>query len=300
MESPQEPWHAGEIAVQERAGVRANAQRATRMLHDEIPEIAHAFLRDQPWIVMTARTEAGTVWITQLIATPGFLDTPDARHLHIAALPSPYDPITPVLRNGASLGLLAIEPQTRRRMRINGRIERLEDGLLLRAEQVYANCPKYIQARRWTLATHILAPEMQYGAVLTEYQRRWIAAADTFFIGSAHAHAGADASHRGGNPGFVEVCDADTLRWPDYIGNNLFNTLGNLALDARAGLLYMDFAAGHMLQLTGTATVKWEPTDVERYPGAQRLIEFQVAQVAETRNASALRWELLERSPFNP
>lgn len=97
--------------------------------------------------------------------------------------------------------------------------------------------------------------------MLTERQQDWITAADTFFIGSAHVQAGTDASHRGGNPGFVQVHDSRTLRWPDYAGNNLFNTLGNLNVEARAGLLFLDFEHGHTLQLTGSATVSWERKD---------------------------------------
>jgi predicted pyridoxine 5'-phosphate oxidase superfamily flavin-nucleotide-binding protein len=293
-------WHPGEIAVQERLGLRVQANRLAQVLKREIPVVAHEFLRAQPWVIAAARTAEGTVWVSQLTAPPGFLDSPDPRHLRIGTWPSATDPITPALHPGADVGLLVLEPQSRRRMRINGRIEYCDGPIVIYAEQVYANCPKYIQARRWHLAATTPAPEITHDSALAQHQQAWITAADTFFIGSAHAQAGADASHRGGNPGFVEVRNSRTLRWPDYAGNNLFNTLGNLEVEARASLLFVDFDHGHQLQLTGVAVVLWGKVDIARYPGAQRLIEFRLTQVIETRHACALTWELLERSPFNP
>lgn len=292
--------HAGEIEVKERLGLRQHAGRAALLLKREIPAVAQEFLRVQPWVVVSAQTADGTVWTTQLTAAPGFLDVPDPQHLRIAARPGPEDPIAPALRPGTALGLLALEPRTRRRLRINGRIESCDGEIVLHTEQVYANCPKYIQARRWALTARVVEPEVSWGNELTEHQQRLIAMADTFFIGSVHPHAGADASHRGGNSGFVEVCDTRTLRWPDYVGNNLFNTLGNISVDACAGLLFVDYEGGHMLQLTGSAIISWETPDRVRYPGAQRLIEFTLTQVVETRHASILAWDLLEGSPFNP
>lgn len=293
-------WHAGEIAVQARLGVREHASRAAPLLKREIPVVAHEYLRAQPWAIVSAQTAEGVVWVTQLIAMPGFLEVLDPQRLCIAARPLTNDPVTSALHPGAILGLLALDPQTRRRMRINGRIESCDKKIVLFAEQVYANCPKYIQARRWTFAAPMAEPEVLRGSGLTELQQRWIAAADTFFIGSVHPQAGADASHRGGNPGFVEVRDAHTLRWPDYVGNNMFNTLGNLHVETRAGLLFVDFVSGHLLQLTGSAVILWESPETVHYSGAQRLIEFTLTEVVETHHGSALVWELLERSPFNP
>ncbi len=82
-----------------------------------------------------------------------------------------------------------------------------------------------------------------------------IAAADTFFIATAvgaeaGAAAGVDVSHRGGRPGFVQVNDHRTLTIPDYAGNHHFNTFGNLELNPRAGLLFVEFQRGDLLYLT--------------------------------------------------
>ena len=81
--------------------------------------------------------------------------------------------------------------------------------------------------------------------------------ADTFFLGTTNPERGSDTSHRGGAPGFVRV-DGDRLWWPDYPGNNLFNSFGNLAVDPEAALLFFDFDTGRTLQLSGTAEVDWD------------------------------------------
>ncbi len=106
---------------------------------------------------------------------------------------------------------------------------------------------------------------------LAEAQRAWIRRADTFFIATSHPEAGADASHRGGMPGFVRV-EGDRLVWPDYAGNAMFNTLGNIALHPRAGLVFPDFEAGATLQLTGRAAVDWDRDRAGSFPGAERLV----------------------------
>src|SRR5260370_2360405 len=94
-----------------------------------------------------------------------------------------------------------------------------------------------------------------------------VVATDVLFVATGHPQRGADASHRGGNPGFVEVVDANTLRIPDYSGNSLFNTLGNLLVDPRYGMLIPNFQSGRMLQLTGTAKVTWSGNDKEQRTG---------------------------------
>jgi predicted pyridoxine 5'-phosphate oxidase superfamily flavin-nucleotide-binding protein len=121
--------------------------------------------------------------------------------------------------------------------------------------------------------------------------RALVAGADTFFIASWHPGGGADASHRGGRPGFVRVLDDTTLEFPDYPGNNMFNTLGNLVGHPRAGLLFVDFERGDLLQLTGRAQVLWKP---------DTAVRVAIEEVLETPRGGSLRFELVEPSPVNP
>ncbi|MCZ6587847.1 MAG: pyridoxamine 5'-phosphate oxidase family protein [Alphaproteobacteria bacterium] len=135
------------------------------------------------------------------------------------------------------------------------------------------------------------------GNRLTPSQSAWISAADTFFIASGHQGEGEsptygmDASHRGGEPGFVEVVSETRIQFPDYAGNNHFNTIGNLVLDPRAGFLFVDFASGSLLQLTGRTTIDWDSDAVAAIPGARRLVAFDIDEIVELPSGVPLRWD---------
>jgi hypothetical protein len=119
------------------------------------------------------------------------------------------------------------------------------------------------------------------GSHLAAEQMRRLAASDTIFLASRHPVAGADVSHRGGARGFVHVPAPDRIVIPDYGGNMMFNTLGNLASHARAGILLVDFDGGGTLQVTGRARIEWDPAAVAAYEGAERLVEIEVEAVVE-------------------
>lgn len=200
------------------------------------------------------------------------------------------------------IGLLVIDLSTRRRLRINGKATRKPDSSTdVETRQVYFNCPKYIQRRHLvTDNSQLPTTSVQDFDSLSPKHQQWITQTDTFFIASMHPESGADASHRGGYPGFVQVVNAKQLVFPDYAGNNMFNTLGNIALHPNSGLLFIDFEGGSTLQLTGTASIVWEREHTQQFSGAERLVEFQIERVRETVNATNLRWQFSEYSPFNP
>ncbi|MGE3914031.1 MAG: pyridoxamine 5'-phosphate oxidase family protein, partial [Chloroflexota bacterium] len=135
---------------------------------------------------------------------------------------------------------------------------------------------------------------------LTADQRQWIERVDTVFIASAHPEGGADASHRGGRPGFVRVQDDGRLLFPDYGGNTMFNTLGNILANPSAALLLVDFEIGATLQLTGQADVIWDAEQIAEFVGAERLVAFDIDEVIEIVGASPLRSRLVSYSPYNP
>ncbi|MFB6117972.1 pyridoxamine 5'-phosphate oxidase family protein [Halosegnis sp.] len=164
---------------------------------------------------------------------------------------------------------------------------------------MFPNCPKYIQQRAFERVETADAGEQSVADGLAPAHREWLGSTDTFFIGSVHPEAGADASHRGGDPGFVDV-DGDTVVYPDYPGNNMFCTLGNVQADGRVGLLAVDFADGRTLQATGRADIVWDAARVAAHEGAERLVEIHVDRTVELPNGTPLRWSLTERSPFNP
>ncbi|MFH8477558.1 pyridoxamine 5'-phosphate oxidase family protein [Streptomyces sp. NPDC018055] len=320
-------YHRGEIAVQERAGFARQAGHARGAIGNTVPDVAVAFLADQPHVVVGGADERGRIWATQLTGEPGFLTVPGPHTLNIGMLPPPEDPLAAVLTgagvaatDGAGaeaeagpgagsgfgadavpIGMIGIEPATRRRMRMNGRAVRDGDGLRVELDQVISNCPKYIQKRDHHPAVSTPVPRTAVdSAELSPEQQRTLRAADTFFVATASDRGDADASHRGGNPGFVQVLSPRLLRWPDYVGNAMFLTLGNLELNPAAGLLVPGWETGTSLHLTGSARTVWDEEEVARTPGAQRLVEFEIAAVREIAAASPLRWTEPAYSRFNP
>ncbi|MDI5963815.1 pyridoxamine 5'-phosphate oxidase family protein [Streptomyces sp. SL13] len=278
-------YHAGELAVQERAGVREQADRMARGVFEGVPAPAARFLAERSMLVVGARDGEGRVWCSMLAGDPGFLRVADERTLTVGAVPRPGDPLAPTLAGPAQVGTLAIEPATRRRMRLNGTARPAAGGLRIETAQVFANCPRFITRRempRFTAPPPGTGAEPMAGAGLDERQAAFVRAADTFFIATRGGDGGADASHRGGDPGFVEVVDGRRLRWPDYPGNAMFATLGNLHGDPAAGLLFPDWATGSLLLLTGSARVAWDDA-------GGRAVEFTADAVAELPGADRPR-----------
>ena len=309
------PFHAGERAVQARAGVSAAAARVGEIIGPVVPPHAREFLARQQLALMGTSDSQGRVWASLLTGDPGMLRLLDPRTLHIAAAPVAPDPLVGALASAdgraVDAGVLLIDLATRRRLRVNGTAEvALEGGVVVHVQRAYWICPKYIQQRRVVaLGSRVRSPGSAVCApmaatTLTSAQREWIAGADTFFIASAHPTEGADVSHRGGSPGFVRLARGpageDVLTFPDYPGNNMFNTFGNLAVSPRAGLLFVDFDGGSTLQLTGSAEVLWTRAEFAVFPGAERAVRFRVMKALESPCATAIRWRLVERSPFNP
>ncbi len=292
-------YHSGELAVQRRMGQEAIAARVGRMIRTEVPETAAAFLAEQPMIVIAAADDDGRVWTSLIAGPPGFVRAADARTILVDALPAPGDPVRHAVRGGRQIGMLAIEPQTRRRMRVNGSADPAGTGLRIHPDQVYSNCPKYISRRGITeVRSTMEPPDVHRGDSLTDQQQRLIATADAFFIGSADATGDSDASHRGGNPGFLQVLSPRRLRWPDYRGNSMFMTLGNIDANPRCGLLIVDWSSGSTLQLTGIAEINWH--EAGSTAGAQCAVDFTISEVVELSHVSPLRWGPAELSPANP
>ena len=295
-------FHEGERAVQARAGVEAESRRLGRGISPEIPHGAGDFFETQRLAILAGVDAAGRVWASLVAGNPGFITAPDSRTLRLAAGLPEADPLGEGLARDRPLGVLVLDPERRRRLRINGRVSDVRpDAIEIRAEEVFGNCPKYIQARAPETDTrHDRTGASRRGTALTPEQRHAIERADTLFIASVHTGTGADASHRGGQPGFVQVIDERRLRIPDYAGNNMFQTLGNITADPRVGLLFVDFDTGTTIQLTGRARILWDPEELAGLKGALRAIEVEIDAIVEIAGQGPLGWRFLEYSPFNP
>ncbi|HYW55334.1 MAG TPA: pyridoxamine 5'-phosphate oxidase family protein [Polaromonas sp.] len=301
-------WHEGERAVQERVGARERLEQlGQRVIREAMPDQHREFFAQLPFVIAGSVDDAGQPWASVLAAPPGFMQSPDPQQLVLRVQSLADDPLKQNLADGMAIGLLGIEPHTRRRNRLNGVVHGLnEAGFSVRVTQSFGNCPKYIQAREPMYVGD--APEgaaVTEGSQLDAAARRLITLADTLFIATAYAGitgeagraGGVDVSHRGGKPGFVRVDADDTLTMPDFFGNFFFNTLGNIAVSPRAGLLFVDFDNGDLLYLAVHAEIIWDGAELESFPGALRLLRFKVMAMKRVTGSLPLRWGPAELSP---
>jgi predicted pyridoxine 5'-phosphate oxidase superfamily flavin-nucleotide-binding protein len=288
-------FHPGERAAQALAGV-ASANAAIRSW---MPDQHRAFFGLLPFLPIATIDPRGAPAASILTGAPGFISSPDPNTLRMAAHADAADPIARFLVPGAPVGMLGIDLATRRRNRANGVLQAVTPvALTVGVTQSFGNCPQYIQTRFWQDAN--AAPglvEVLQG--LDGAGRTMIATADTFFVASASgrgagAMGGVDISHRGGRPGFVAV-DGDTLTIPDFHGNGYFNTLGNLLLDPRAALLFVDWSTGSLLHLSGQVEILWGET--RDFPGAERLWRVSVDRGWRRRGALPMRWSFGQFAP---
>ena len=300
-------YHDGEIAVQERAGVRKIADRLSQMIRPSMPDQHREFFGMLPFVVTGLTDDRGRPWATMCVGAPGFITSPDETTLQVASAPLLAGELGLQMNEGDKVGLLGIELPTRRRNRMNGVISQTgADGFAVHVEQSFGNCPQYIQTRsvepRGTGAAQTVGPVERNNALTGEVVEL-IKQADTFYISSrtrelsGGSDSGVDASHRGGRPGFVSVGTDGVLSFPDFSGNRLFNTLGNIADDGRVGMAFPDFVTGDLLLLTGRAGIVWDGERLEGFEGAQRLVDVKVDEVVHARSALPLAGSLIEQSP---
>ena len=310
------PFHAGELAIQARMGIqdRMNTQ-GRRVIREYLTEQHQKFFAQLPYVIVGTVDESGSPWASILTGEPGFLSTTSdhgsaseaGRILRVTTKTLFGDPLANNLTEGIDIGFLGIELHTRRRNRLNGIVSVIDtDGFSVQVGQSFGNCPKYIQARMFELveSDNNVSQQISEIATFAEAERNLIASADTFFIATAYQDEsagiakGVDVSHRGGKPGFVRIDDENTLTVPDFSGNCHFNTIGNLELNPRTGLLFVDFIRGELLYLTGTAEVIWSGAEISIYAGAERLIRFNLAKGYRVEGSLPLRWSNPEFSPL--
>lgn len=302
------PFHPGEQAMQHRAGVREKIEDiGSRVIRPYMPEQHREFFGLLRWLLVGSVDAEGQPHASVLWGAPGFVRSPEPTLLRINARPQADDPLAEQLRSGERLGLLGIELPTRRRNRLNGPLLEVDAaGFTLGVAQSFGNCPKYIQARDWQALPREPGPLLQ-GEGPDPAWLHLVSTTDTCFIAS-HNHdphsGGVDVSHRGGPAGFVRLGSDGRLWMPDYTGNFMFNTLGNLLLEPRCGLLFVDFASGDLLHLQARAEVLW-PEDAARLgqpfpPGAERLLALTPERWLLRRSRLPLAFGAASASPFLP
>ena len=317
------PFHQGELDVQRLAKESHIAQRNGGVISDTILAGAIPFIAQQNMLLVSSLDAQGYVWTSVLMGRAGFISAQSTTSLLLDTryiIKQTNDPLWQNIINNPQVGLLAIELDTRRRFRINGIIRKIsQSSFVIEVEQAYPNCPKYIQRRSLKISDDavfkpLTAPNK--GIRLMDQQVELITTADSLFVGSASPTAndsknrsvtgqlqkhGGDVSYRGGYPGFVEVLNGSRLRIPDYQGNSMFNTLGNIQAYPKAGIAFIDFDQGRLLQVSGRAKILWHHKDPSnKTNGTQRFWELDIENWQETDLPPEMDWHFFDYSPHNP
>ena len=142
--------------------------------------------------------------------------------------------------------------------------------------------------------------EVTVHTALNERDQAFITRSSMFFLATADAAGHPDVSYKGGLPGFVRVLDERTLAFPDYDGNGMFRSLGNLRANPHVGLLFIDFAHPSRMRIAGDATVSADEPLLPEFPGAQLIVRVTIARIFPNCPRYIHRMELIEHSAYAP
>jgi len=131
-------------------------------------------------------------------------------------------------------------------------------------------------------------------------QKAFIESADMFFLATADAHGRPSCSYRGGDPGFVRVVDERTLAVPNYDGNGMYLSWGNVESNPHVGLLFIDFMKGWRLRIHGEATISHDDPLLGEFCGAQFLVRIAVREAFGNCPRYIHKYQLVERSAYVP
>jgi predicted pyridoxine 5'-phosphate oxidase superfamily flavin-nucleotide-binding protein len=134
----------------------------------------------------------------------------------------------------------------------------------------------------------------------TENDRAFIEKRAMFFLATADPDGWPDCSYKGGLPGFVRVVDEHTLVFPDYDGNGMFRSLGNILSNPHVGLLFVDFEKPSRLRVNGTATLHFDDPLLPEYPGAQLIIRVHAERIFPNCPRYIHKMQLVEYSVYVP
>ncbi|KAL5349861.1 hypothetical protein ACLOAV_004895 [Pseudogymnoascus australis] len=318
------PFHEGETSLHRTLHIPERDNPTQPFLSP----FAASVLQRSPLIALGAVDDQGRPWTTLWGGEPAF-----ARQVapSIIAIKSnvarAHDPVIDILlgaatpgevvqggENGTLMSGLAIDLDSRLRVKLSGRMvagalqepekdsDAAEVQLVVKIETSLGNCPKYLN--RKTIIPAIPTPSLLSTSLpLPPAAVDLIHAADLFFLSSSHP-VSPSTNHRGGPPGFIRIltntADAVTLVYPEYSGNNLYQTLGNYRLSPLASLLIPDFTTGNAIYLTGRVDILIGPAASAVLPHTSLAIKFTSTSHRFIGSSLPFRATPGELSPYNP
>lgn len=305
-------FHRGELLAQQKAGTTGVAHELGQGITDTLAlssGVSRLF-QQTPLVIISTLDTDDNLWVRAVFREKGqdvvirAGEEGDGRVLEVYCGDDGGE-VGWELRVGGFVGVLVIDFGRRVRYRVTGVVERRMKGgwWAVRVREAFWNCPKYIQ-RRVLVKRDVVGSEGKVrwevgGEVLGDWERGVVERCDTMFFGSYYGERGCDVNHRGGGKGFVRVeDDGKVLWWPEYRGNGMFQSDGNLEVDERAGLLFIDFETGDLVQVSGKGKVEWDMGGF--VDGVRRRVVFKVEKVVRGFGVTDLRWKLVDFSPYNP
>lgn len=315
-------FHRGEIALQKKLGIdKEIGERTNGFIRSYMPEQHRQFFASNPFTVFALVDDEGHPVAMPIWGGDDLIQSPSPTQLRFNLPPDVLNMIQDALNldavAGSKIGIIGIEYATRRRNRLNGTISHEKNGnLTVLVDQSFGNCPKYIHKRNTTKKRRITVCEEPKSNlpnnvnitttttnVVNARARTTIESAETFFIASRHnslgqkANEGLDVSHRGGKAGFINV-QGGTLTFPDFSGNKFFNTLGNIVLDPRVGLCFLDNETGDLFFVKAKAKVEPTESKTTTFRGAERFVTLSVISVTHIAGIYPYSHEITDISPY--
>lgn len=178
-----------------------------------------------------------------------------------------------------------------------------EVQLVVHIEQSLGNCPKYLN--KYSISPATPSPTLLSSSKqLTQEGLDLIERNDLFFITSSRADQDMDTNHRGGPRGFVRVFSnkesGAEIVYPEYSGNRLYQTLGNLQVTSKAGLVFPDLETGNVLYVTGTTQILIGKEASDIIPHSNLAVKVKVTAARLVQSGLPLRGQPGETSPYNP
>ncbi|KAE8351638.1 hypothetical protein BDV28DRAFT_136659 [Aspergillus coremiiformis] len=319
------PWHAGELQMRNLLRVPSHVNA----INPTVPSLSYGatyLLLTSPLLAIGAVDREGRPWSTLWGGEIGFATPTSQGRVEIrTAVDGKYDPLVDILLHdgpgepGRLVSGLVVDLANRRRAKLYGRkiagsIELGQENqtdsgragfarLLVHIEASLGNCPKYLNTRN--IIPALPAPKMiSDSPQLPPDALKLLNRADTFFISSRHENVDMDTNIRGGPPGFVRVISNQPsgarFAYPEYSGNRLYQTLGNLQTTPLAGYVFPDFETGNALYLTGQTEVLVGKEAAALLPRSNLVVKVTVTAARYVEKSLAFRGIASAQSPYNP
>lgn len=300
-------YQEGQLALQKITGEEEIAQGRLAMIQPSIHERSIPFIEKQIFAFLGSEDADGNIWLSLLIGERGFISVPNLQEVNIdlsKVVTSKDDIFFTNIKTNPTVGMLFHQAAKRARYKAWSKASVQENQLSFDIKMGYKSCPKHIQKERIELPeeSQALTPEFIKGNKLGQSEKDWITNAHTFFVSSQTKQGDIDSAHRGGDPGFIEILDDGQLRIPDYFGNSIYSTLGNIYVNPKAALLFVDYEKGEALQLSGTAALQFDQnseSDLYRSGETGRFWTFETKRWIHTRNHHQVNAEFVDFSRYN-